>query len=326
MRTGIAIAVVVGVIGSLAACSSSTTSGSGELVDTAGEVCVAVASGEASDSIDISGDFGAAPVVTIPTPVSAETTERTVIVAGEGPVAGDLSNIMVEVSLYNGTTGAEITTTGFDGTQTIPFEIDEAAVIPGLVRTLKCSPAGARVVGVIPPSEGYGDEGREDLSVLGTDSLVFVADVVEITPPAEPIDVLPYGEIDGLPEVTFAADGEPTITIPDAEPPATTQIGLIEAGDGAVVGASADVTVHYRGVNWNTGEMFDDSWSRGAPSDFNTGGVIEGFRAAIEGQTVGSTLIAVVAPGDGYGPMGGSGEMIGATDTIVFVVEIVAAT
>jgi peptidylprolyl isomerase len=297
----------------------------GELVDTAGEVCVAVAPGEASDSIDISGDFGVAPTVKIDTPVTAETTERTVVIAGEGPVAGDLSSIMVEVSLFNGTTGAEITTTGFDGTQTLPFEVDEAAVIPGLVRTLKCSAAGTRVVGVIPPSEGYGEEGREDLSVSGTDSLVFIADVIEIAPPSEPIAVLPYDEIDGLPEVTFASDGEPTITIPETDPPTDTQIGLIEAGDGAVVGTSADVTVHYRGVNWNTGVMFDDSWSRGAPSDFNTGGVIEGFRAALEGQTVGSTLIAVVAPADGYGPAGGSGESIGAEDTIVFVIEIVAA-
>lgn len=326
MRTGIAIAVVVGVIGSLAACSSSTLSSAGDLIDTAGEVCVAAAPGEASDSVSVSGDFGAVPEITIDFPVTAETTERTVLIAGEGPVAGDGSNIMVEVSLLNGTTGAEITTTGFDGTQTLPFEVDEASMIPGLVRTLKCSAAGTRVVGVIPPTEGYGEEGREDLSVAGTDSLVFVADVVEITPAAEPITVLPYDEIEGLPEVTFASDGEPTITTPATDPPTETQIGLIEAGDGDVVGASADVTVHYRGINWNTGEMFDDSWSRGEPSVFNTAGVIEGFRAAIEGQTVGSTLISVVAPNDGYGPSGGSGEMIGATDTIVFVIEIVAAS
>ena len=326
MRTPIAIAAVVVVIGSLAACSSPNSSSSGDLVDTAGEVCVATEPGAASDSIGVSGDFGSAPEINIDFPITAETTERTVLIAGEGPVAGDNASVMVEVSLFNGTTGAEITTTGFDGTQTLPFEIDEAAMLPGLVRTLKCSAAGARVVGVIPPSEGYGDQGRTDLSVSGTDSLVFIADIVEITPPSEPIAVLPYDEIDGLPEVTFAEDGEPTITIPATDPPTETQIGLITAGDGAVVGASADVTVHYRGINWQTGEMFDDSWSRGEPSAFNTGGVIEGFRAAIEGQTVGSTLISVVAPADGYGPSGGSGEMIGATDTIVFVIEIVAAS
>ncbi|MGV8969016.1 MAG: FKBP-type peptidyl-prolyl cis-trans isomerase [Microbacteriaceae bacterium] len=326
MRTSIAIAVVIGVIGSLAACSSSTMSSTGDLVDTAGEVCVAAAPGDVSNAIEVSGEFGAAPTVNIDTPVETDTTQRTVVIAGDGPVAGELSTMMVEVSLFNGTTGAEITTTGFDGTQTLPFTIDESTMLPGLVRTLKCSAVGTRVVGVIPPSEGYGEQGRQDLSVAGTDSLVFVADVVEITAASEPITVLPYDQIEGLPEVSFADNGEPTITIPNTDPPAETQIGLITAGDGAVVGAPADVTVHYRGINWNTGEIFDDSWSRGAPADFNTSGVIEGFRAALEGQTVGSTLIAVVAPADGYGPMGGSGESIGAEDTIVFVIEIVAAS
>jgi peptidylprolyl isomerase len=325
VRTGIAIALVAGVIGSLAACSGTTLSSTGDLIDTAGKVCVAAAPGQASDSIDVSGEFGAAPEVTIDTPVAAETTERTVVIAGEGPVAGEGSSIMVEVALFNATTGDQITTTEFNGTQTLPFEVNEEAMIPGLVRTVKCSAVGTRVVGVIPPAEGYGEQGRPDLSVSGTDSLVFVADVVAITPPTEPVVVLPYDDIDGLPEVTFAEDGAPTITIPDAAPPTKTQIGLISAGDGAVVGASTDVTINYRGINWNTGEVFDDSWSRGNPTDFNTSGVIEGFRAAIEGQTVGSTLISVVAPVDGYGPMGGSAPSIGANDTIVFVIEIVAA-
>jgi peptidylprolyl isomerase len=326
VRTPIAIAAIVVVIGSLAACSSQGANSSGDLVDAAGQVCVATEPGEASDSVGVTGEVGSAPEISIDFPITVERTERTVLIAGEGPVAGDNASIMAEVSLLNGTTGAEITTTGFDGTAMIPLEINEATMLPGLVRTLKCSAVGTRVVGVIPASEGYGDQGRTDLSVSGTDSLVFVADIVEITPATEPTAVLPYDEIDGLPEVTFAEDGEPTITIPDNDPPTETQIGLIKAGDGAVVGPSANVTVHYRGINWNTGEMFDDSWTRGEPSEFNTGGVIEGFRAAIEGQTVGSTLISVVAPADGYGPSGGSGESIGATDTIVFVIEIVAAS
>jgi peptidylprolyl isomerase len=115
----------------------------------------------------------------------------------------------------------------------------------------------------------------------------------------------------------------PTITIPTTEPPKKTEIGIIEEGTGEVVGADADVVVHYRGVNWNTGKTFDDSWARGEPSPFNTGGVIAGFRAALEGQKVGSTLIAVIAPVDGYGESG-QGADIGGTDTLIFVITIVS--
>ncbi len=320
MRTGIALVLVAGLIGTLSACAPGTAT----LTDTAGASCVATPSGSASDSVTVEGEFGVAPTITFDTPISVEETQRSVIIAGEGPVAGPLSTVMVEVSLLNGATGDEITTSKFDGSQTLQFEIDPTTMLSGLVKTIQCSSAGERVVGVIPAAEGYGTEGREDLSVGATDSLVFVADIISIAAPAEPVATpVPFEEIDGLPTVVFDSVGVPTITIPDTAPPEATEIGIIEEGTGEVVGANADVVVHYRGVNWNTGVTFDDSWARGEPSPFNTGGVIAGFQAALEGQTVGSKLIAVIAPVDGYGEAG-SGEDIGGTDTLIFVIEIVS--
>jgi peptidylprolyl isomerase len=272
---------------------------------TAGESCVATPPGSASDSVTVEGDFGVAPKITFDTPITAEETQRSVVIAGEGAVAGPLASVMVEVSLLNGTTGEEITTTKFDGSQTLEFELDPSTMLRGLVKTIECSSVGERVVGVIPAAEGYGTDGREDLKVGATDTLVFVADIISIVPPVAPIAApVPFGDIEGLPAVEFDSSGVPTITIPTTEPPEKTEIGIIEEGTGEVVGADADVVVHYRGVNWNTGKTFDDSWARGEPSPFNTGGVIAGFRAALEGQKVGSTLIAVIAPVDGYGESG----------------------
>lgn len=320
MRTGIALILIAGLTGTLGACSSGTAS----LTDTAGASCVATPAGSASDSVTVEGDFGVAPTITFDTPITAEATQRTVVIAGEGPVAGPLASVMVEVSLLNGTTGDEITTSKFDGSQTLNFELDPSTMLSGLVKTIECSSAGERVVGVIPAAEGYGTEGRSDLNVGATDTLVFVVDIISIVPPVEPVATpVPFEDIVGLPAVAFDASGVPTITIPDTAPPEATEIGIIEEGAGEVVGANADVVVHYRGVNWNTGVTFDDSWARGEPSPFNTGGVIAGFQAALEGQKVGSKLIAVIAPVDGYGEAG-SGEDIGGTDTLVFVIEIVS--
>jgi peptidylprolyl isomerase len=235
-----------------------------------------------------------------------------------------MASVMIEVSLLNGTTGKEITTTKFDGSQTLKFTVDPTSMLAGLVKTIQCSSAGQRVVGVIPAAEGYGTAGREDLNVGPTDTLVFVADIVSVIAPPAPIATpVPYGDISGLPEVQFDAEGVPTITIPDTTPPTKTEIGIIEEGTGAVVGTNADVVVHYRGVNWNTGKIFDESYARGEPSPFNTGGVIAGFRAALEGQKVGSKLIAVIAPVDGYGEQG-QGADIGGTDTLIFVIDIVS--
>ena len=153
---------------------------------------------------------------------------------------------------------------------------------------------------------------------------MFVVDVVSITQPIEPED---YSSSSGLPEVTFGENGEPSVTIPDAEPPADLRIAIIEEGDGDVVGSTDTVSVNYYGVNWQTGEVFDKSWDLAAPSSFSLQQVVAGFAKAIAGRTVGSTIITVIPPDLGYGPAGGSPDgSIGATDTIVFVITIVAVT
>jgi len=320
VRTGIALVLVAGLIGTLSACSPATAS----LIDTAGASCAATPSGSASDSVKVEGKFGVAPKITFKTPIAAKTTERSVVIEGKGAVAGPLASVMVEVSLLNGTTGKEITTTKFDGSQTLKFTVDPTSMLAGLVKTIECSSAGERVVGVIPAADGYGATGRQDLNVGATDTLVFVADIVSVIAPAAAIaPPVPFAQIPGLPAVAFDAAGVPTITIPTATPPTKTEIGILEEGTGAVVGANADVVVNYRGVNWNTGKTFDDSWARGAPAPFNTGGVIAGFRAALEGQKVGTKLVAVIAPVDGYGAQG-QGTDIGGTDTLIFVIDIVS--
>ena len=81
--------------------------------------------------------------------------------------------------------------------------------------------------------------------------------------------------------------------------------------------------MHYTGVIWATGEVFDSSWTLGEPTSFATTDVIPGFGKALVGQTVGSQVIAVIPPSEGYGEAG-SGDLIGGTDTLVFVVDILA--
>jgi peptidylprolyl isomerase len=85
------------------------------------------------------------------------------------------------------------------------------------------------------------------------------------------------------------------------------------------------VTVQYQGINWTSGEIFDESWGGGA-ANFTTDGVIEGFGAAMVGQTVGSRVVVIIPPDQGYGPSGGNPNAgISDTDTLVFVIDILAA-
>ena len=115
------------------------------------------------------------------------------------------------------------------------------------------------------------------------------------------------------------------MTIPDADPPAELKVATVITGTGPVVGAGDSVTVQYQGVNWTSGEVFDESWGKGA-ANFTTDGVIAGFGDAMVGQTVGSRVVVIIPPDQGYGPTRRKpGRRHLGDDTLVFVIDILAA-
>jgi len=316
VRKAIPFFLTVGVVASLAACAPTDTT-----AEQTGD-CVAVASGPASEAVKVSGDFGSKPTVEFSALAEVAETQRSVSIAGDGDeVAVEGGTASVHYSLFDATTGEEVEATPYDETGIVPLPVDAAQLPPGVVKTLECSTAGSRLVGVIPYAEGLiGDEGT---------NLVFVVDVVTVAAPPEPAEPpLPRADgedqpaIDGLPTVELDDDGRPTITIPSTDPPAELEVAVLKQGDGATIAENSNVVVHYVGVNWTTGEIFDESWSRGAPAGFSTAGVVPGFKAALEGQQVGSQILAVLPPSEGYGEQGNAGAKIAGTDTIVFVVDI----
>lgn len=313
MRTAASLIIIAGLVLPLAACAAAE--------EVANPDCAVVSSGPVSDAVRVTGDFGAKPTVEFTSPAEVDATQRSVVIVGDGEtaVAGDTVN--VNFTLLNGTTGDELTATEYGEDATTSFPLDPAQFLVGIVETLQCSTIGSRVVGVIPPEDAFGDQGSAQLGVEPGQSLVFVVDVVSIEPP--PVPPLPRADgvdqpaQEGFPAVVLDADGRPTITIPDAAPPAELRIAVLKQGAGAVVQRGDDVVVHYIGMNWATKAIFDESWARGEPATFSTLGVIPGFAAAIEGQAVGSQVIVIVPPDQGYGE--GDGDSNG---TIVFVVDI----
>jgi FKBP-type peptidyl-prolyl cis-trans isomerase len=281
---------------------------------TTAESCQDTKSGDAVSSIDVSGDFGAVPTVDFAAPLSVKKTEREVLIAGDGAETAPGDRVAVELTLYNATSGATLAQTRYDnlGTQQIVVS-DATGILPGIVRTIECVPAGSRVAAVISPDDGFGDVGASDGSVAATDSLLLVADVLGITP--EKATGADQAPVEGMPTVTLAKDGQPTVTIPDADPSAELQLATLKLGGGEAV----------QGTNWRTGEVFDESWGDG-PASFATTGVVPGFSAALVGATVGSQVLAVLPPSAGYGDAGQPSAGIEGTDTLVFVVDILATT
>ncbi len=294
----------------LAGCASDEPTSSSTPDATADEC---VTSGSASDAVDVTGDFGTAPTVSFDAPLTVDATERTVAIEGDGDALERGSTASLQFTLYNGTTGEVLTQTDYAGeAQTIAVD----GLLPGLESSLICSTVGSRVVGVVPPAEGFGDAGSAQLGVEPGQTLVFVLDVVGIVPSAS--DALTEWTTD-VPKVVRADDGTPTITLPDVDPPADLMLTVLTEGDGAVVGDGDSVTVDYLGMSWNTGEVFDESFSK-SPATFATTGVVPGFAAALVGQKVGSTVLVTIPPVYAYGTDPNAAQLGG--QTLVFLIDI----
>ena len=320
MRTIASLAVAAALLVSLAACTSSSSTNSATI-----DGCTPTKSGAVSNALKITGKFGTEPKVTLKAPIAAvKTTQRTMLSLGKGKVAKQGAKVNVDFAIYNGTTGKELTSTKFDG-QTVPFTVDQAQFLPGLIKTIKCAPVGSRVVGVIPPADAFKATGSTDLGVGAKDEIVFIADVVSFTPtPLKTATGDVQAPVAGLPPVKFSAKGDPTVTIPKGAQPSKFAEEVLIKGHGKTVPANSNVIVNYQLVNWRTGKVVagNDTWASGQTATFNTGQVVAGFKQALEGQTVGSRVLMVIPPALGYKAAGQPSAGIKGTDDLVFVVDI----
>jgi peptidylprolyl isomerase len=91
-------------------------------------------------------------------------------------------------------------------------------------------------------------------------------------------------------------------------------------GDGAEAPANSTVKVHYLGVDYESGEEFDSSWSRGEAIEFPLNRLIKGWQEGIPGMKVGGRRTLICPPDLAYGPAGSGHRLSGRT--LVFVIDL----
>lgn len=270
------------------------------------------------DDVEVTGAEGEQPTLTFEQPFGVEETTTRVLTDGDGEAISTNSVATFNFVFVNGRDG-KVLGTSYD---TEPAElVFEDSLMTGIYQGLDGVTAGSRVLIGIAPADGPGAD--PTTGVLDTDTLLFFAEVLDVRAPLQRAEGEAVAPIDGLPTVELGDDGAPTITVPDAEPPAELIAQPLIEGDGAVVEAGQTITVHYTGVLWDTAAVFDSSWESGSPATFGigTGAVIVGWDEGLVGRTVGSQILLVVPPAKGY-PEGSPDGSIKATDTIVFVIDI----
>lgn len=120
---------------------------------------------------------------------------------------------------------------------------------------------------------------------------------------------------------------KPEIDFPEGEAPADLEIKDIRQGDGAEAKAGQNVTVHYVGVAFSTGEEFDASWNRNSPFTFPLGGgrVIKGWDQGVQGMKVGGRRQLTIPAHLAYGNQSPT-PAIKPGETLIFVVDLLAVS
>lgn len=291
----------------LAGCAGGSTPDATDTASAGTGLCAAAApSGAASDGVTVDGDFGAEATATFSSPLEVPDVERTVVSEGDGAEIADGDYLSYALTAFDAASGEQLGSAGYADTPLQPQQITSDSV---LAQLFGCSPVGSRVVATLPASDQGGAQ-------------IYVLDILDATPESE---WCVAGDFTGEAPTVVLNDGAlPTVTVPQTAPPETVSVEVLEKGDGAVVEPGAAVEVYYSGLKWSDGSAFDSAWAPEDPAPFTTDAVVPGFKAALEGQTVGSTVLVAMPASCGYGVAGTSSNAL-AGEALVFVLQIASA-
>ncbi len=267
-------------------------------------------SSSSSASAKASGKYGDKPTITF-NGAAPKTLTTQVLTKGTGPVVakGDLL-----VADYLGQIwGGKVFDNSYDRGVPAGFPIGVGAVVPGWDKTLVGVTAGSRLLVSLPPADAYGATGNTNAGIKGTDTIVFVVDVISSFSskvggdPNATLQKLPAG----VPTVTGALGVKPTISIPKGlKSPTKQRLIAIALGMGALI-KSGEIVFQYEAIDW-TGKADGSTWASGQPTTAAVGatgapsvldglvGLPIGSRVMIEvpaatGQAAAVAIVDVVA-------------------------------
>jgi peptidylprolyl isomerase len=134
----------------------------------------------------VSAKAGAAPTLTFPSSSPPAGLKVQTLIKGSGPKVAKGNYVVAQ---YVGYIWRTKKTFGSSWSSGSPFGFVIGAspeqVIPGWDKGLEGQTVGSRVMLSIPPSEGYGKTGASQAGIKGTDTLVFVVDIIDAFNPAQ---------------------------------------------------------------------------------------------------------------------------------------------
>jgi len=276
------------------------------------------------DSVTIEGDVGSAPKVTWDGQVSVSKVETKTLVTGDGEVVEEGDQVLTHLWIGNGFTQQTALDTYREKKPELITVDDQIGKV--FHDALEGNTIGSRVAIAAPASEAFGESGNPTLGIANKDSVVIVVDLVS-------------GVLDGpqgtekdapswTPKIVEDKDVPSSLDFTGTpEPAPRLRIASLVQGDGATVEKGQTIVVNYLGQVYDGEAPFDSSYARGEPTSFQigVGAVVKGWDQSLVGRAVGSRVLLSIPPELGYGQAGNKDAGIKGTDTLYFVVDILAA-
>ena len=279
----------------------------------------------ALDSLTIEGEVGSSPEVTFDGEVQADEVEVEVIEEGDGEEVAAGDSVLTHIWIGNGFEQEKAFST-YDAETPQLFTVDEKMLSEFFIQGLEGQTIGSRVAVAASAETAFGEAGNSQLGIGNKDAVVAVIDLLSAVPEG------PEGEEQDAPSWAPSLVGDeaaPTGLDFAGTPKPDDQLksGYLIEGEGEPVEKGQTIVVDYLGQVYGGKKPFDESFSA-QPTSFQigVGGVVKGWDQTLVGAPVGSRVIMAIPPELGYGEQGNEQAGITGTDTLYFVVDVLAAS
>jgi peptidylprolyl isomerase len=335
----ILLALLVVAVVSLSACSSGSRPSSAGSSPSSGQPAStgSAATGGAPTSADapvventgikVTGAFNTRPTVTFPArQPPRQLVEQTLIAGGGTTIAtGDtvITNYVGEIWPATAGSQPKVFDSSFSRGAPAGFVIGTGAVIPGFDKTLLGKQLGTRMLVSIPPVDGYGTSGNSQAGISGTDTLVFVVDLLG--------DYKPNASAPGVADSQLPATGWPRITGTPGRQPVITSVAGVKAptspmskllvnGRGAQIDPRQTLVLQFVQTDIATSKQTQVSWGK-QPQLVSAQNVLS-VVTALKGQHIGARAVALL-PATPAQPATASAAAQPATPAEVLIIDVV---
>jgi peptidylprolyl isomerase len=276
--------------------------------------------------IQVAGAFGTTPTLTVPAKPAPTNLTQQVLTSGTGATVAKGDTL---VANYVGQTWApkggkaNVFDSSFARGAPAAFVIGAGQVIPGWDKTLVGKKLGSRLLLTVPPADGYGPSGQSRAGISGTDTLVFVVDLIKTYKPNASAAGTVVHDIpsSGFPKIVNVPGKKPEITstagVKVATKPTST---LLVRGSGPKINTAKTLVLQLVQTDVATGKHTQTTWGQ-APQTVAAQNVLS-VADKLTGQNIGSRAV-VLLPATPAVPSSSTQAAHPATPPEILIIDVV---